>query len=472
MGGAPPEDPTALQLKPQVVHRRWSRAEIARRWPIPAIWQFVGGLAVAAALSLAVPSRWTQPAEVWLSAFVCLTVLSAVLEFGAVALPHEGALSVATITHLATIILVPPPFAAISVAGAIAIEELVMRRPIVKVTFNVASYGLTTSLTSLAVGVVGDPWRSAHADELRLAVIMVVAVVVYHLSNKLLTAAIISLATGRRFGFLLRVNTRSTGLPELGAGALGSLLALLWTIHPAWTVLLAVPTAVITRTLRYVRQLEGETRSAVRSLAEVIDHRDPHTAHHSERVASYAVALARRLDLDEDVVELIDQAGSVHDLGKIGVADSILLKPGALTEGERASMWLHTEIGARILNHYELFREGALIVLHHHEGWDGGGYPAGLAGEAIPLGSRVVAVADAFDAMTSNRPYRAALSVAEAVGRLREGSGVQWDPDLVDLFIGLVAEGAIAPALASRDLAPSAAGIPARSSDPFPEVER
>ena len=297
---------------------------------------------------------------------------------------------------------------------------------------------------------------------------MVVAVVVYHLSNKLLTAAIISLATGRRFGFLLRVNTRSTGLPELGAGALGSLLALLWTIHPAWTVLLAVPTAVITRTLRYVRQLEGETRSAVRSLAEVIDHRDPHTAHHSERVASYAVALARRLDLDEDVVELIDQAGSVHDLGKIGVADSILLKPGALTEGER----LHTEIGARILNHYELFREGALIVLHHHERWDGGGYPAGLAGEAIPLGSRVVAVADAFDAMTSNRPYRAALSVAEAVGRLREGSGVQWDPDLVDVFIGLVAEGAIAPALASRDLAPSAAGIPARSSDPFPEVER
>ncbi|TMC66374.1 MAG: HD-GYP domain-containing protein [Chloroflexi bacterium] len=308
------------------------------------------------------------------------------------------------------------------------------------------------------MGVVGDPWRSAHADELRLAVIMVVAVVVYHLSNKLLTAAIISLATGRRFGFLLRVNTRSTGLPELGAGALGSLLALLWTIHPAWTVLLAVPTAVITRTLRYVRQLEGETRSAVRSLAEVIDHRDPHTAHHSERVASYAVALARRLDLDEDVVELIDQAGSVHDLGKIGVADSILLKPGALTEGER--------------NHYELFREGALIVLHHHERWDGGGYPAGLAGEAIPLGSRVVAVADAFDAMTSNRPYRAALSVAEAVGRLREGSGVQWDPDLVDVFIGLVAEGAIAPALASRDLAPSAAGIPARSSDPFPEVER
>jgi HD-GYP domain-containing protein (c-di-GMP phosphodiesterase class II) len=461
-----------LQPEPQVIHDRLSLAEIAKRWPIPAIWQFVGGLAVAAVLSLAIPSRWSQPPEVWLSAFVCLTVLSTALEFGAVALPHEGALSVATITHLATIILVPPPFAALSVAGAVAIEELAMRRPIVKLTFNVASYGLTASLASLAVGVVGDPWRSARTDEFRLAAIMVVVVVVYHLTNKLLTATIISLATGRRFGFLLRVNTRSTGLPELGAGALGSLFALLWTIHPAWTVLLVVPTAVITRTLRYVRQLEGETRSAVRSLAEVIDHRDPHTAHHSERVATYAVALARRLNLDEDLVELIDQAASVHDLGKIGVADSVLLKPGPLTEGERASMWLHTEIGARILNHYELFRDGAQIVLHHHERWDGDGYPGGLAGVAIPLGSRVVAVADAFDAMTSNRPYRTALSVAEAVRRLREGAAMQWDPDIVDVFVRLLAEGGIGPSVAPDAVTSASAGGSAPTVDAFPEVER
>jgi polar amino acid transport system substrate-binding protein len=233
-----------------------------------------------------------------------------------------------------------------------------------------------------------------------------------------------------------------------------------------------VPTAVITRTLRYVRQLEGETRSAVRSLAEVIDHRDPHTAHHSERVATYAVALARRLNLDEDQVELIDQAASVHDLGKIGVADSVLLKPGPLTEGERASMWLHTEIGARILNHYELFRDGAQIVLHHHERWDGDGYPGGLAGVAIPLGSRVVAVADAFDAMTSNRPYRTALSVAEAVRRLREGAAMQWDPDIVDVFVRLLAEGGIGPSVAPDAVTPASAAGSAPTVDAFPEVER
>jgi hypothetical protein len=462
-------------VEPQLAHHRWSPAEIVRHRPIPVIWQFVGLLIVLAGVSLAIPPFWRQPPQVWLSAFVVLTALSVALEFSAVSLPHEGSLSVATITHLATLILVPAPFAALSVAGAVAVEEIVMRRPVVKVAFNVSSYAVTASLTSLAVGLIGNPWQAAYTDEPRLAVIMIVAVVVYHLCNKVLTAAILALATGRRFGFLLRVNTRTTGLPELGAGALGSLFALLWTIHPLWTALLAIPTAVISRTLGYVKQLEAETRTAVRSLAEVIDHRDPHTAHHSERVAAYAVELARRFNLDDDLVELIDQAAGVHDLGKIGVPDSVLLKPGPLTESERTTMWLHTEIGARILNHYELFRDGAKIVLHHHERWDGKGYPAGLAGTAIPLGSRIVAVADAFDAMTSNRPYRQALSVSEAIERLADGSGTQWDPDCVDVFKRLVLEGGLGPAIATQAAAtvtPEAAdGAPRAKRDPV-EVER
>ena len=104
-------------------------------------------------------------------------------------------------------------------------------------------------------------------------------------------------------------------------------------------------------------------------------------------------------------------------------------------------MWLHTEIGARILSQFHLFRSGANIVLHHHEAFDGSGYPGRLAGEAIPLGARVVAVADAFDAMTSDRPYRGALSVAEATDRLRAGAGIQWDPVVVDALLRLVVGG-------------------------------
>ena len=101
-------------------------------------------------------------------------------------------------------------------------------------------------------------------------------------------------------------------------------------------------------------------------------------------------------------------------------------------------MALHTEIGARILRQFHLFSSGASIVLHHHESYDGSGYPHGLAGDAIPIGARVVAVADAFDAMTSDRPYRAALSVEEAIGRLRAGAGQQWDPSVVDALLALL----------------------------------
>ncbi|HEV8489741.1 MAG TPA: HD domain-containing phosphohydrolase [Candidatus Limnocylindrales bacterium] len=433
-------------MEPFLARPASSATNLARRVPGSTVWLFVAGIVVAAAALLAVPPLWHEPIGVWLSAFIVLTILSTALEFAAVALPHDGALSVATITHLATIILVPPPFAAVSVALAILVEELVNRRPLVKIAFNVASYALTLSISSLAIGLVGDPWDSARSDHFRLAVIMLVAVLTYQLSNKLLTAAIISIATGRGFLYLLRANGRNTGLTELGAGTLGSLFALIWTVHPAWTLLLVVPTAVITRTLRYVRQLEGETRSAVRSLATVIDHRDPYTAYHSERVARYAVTLAQRMGLDEDLVELIDQAASVHDLGKIGVADSVLLKPGPLSERERASMWLHTEIGARILEHFELFRKGSGIVLHHHERWDGAGYPGGLAGERIPLGARVVAVADAFDAMTTDRPYRSALPLDEATRRLKAGAGTQWDPACVAAFVELIGQGRIQPA--------------------------
>jgi len=325
--------------------------------------RFIALVSVAGLASLAIPAQW--PAEIgdWLPAFVALTVLSTTLEFVAVQLPQEGVLSIATIPHIATILLLPPPWGAISVALAVGIEEGYNRRPLAKVVFNMASLALTVSLASLAVGVLGNPWQAiARHDDIRLVAMVVVVALAYQAINKALISAIIAITTGRRFGFVVRANGRNTGMTEFGAGVLGALFAILWMVHPLWTVLLAVPAAVVDRTLRYVRQLERETRSAVRTLARVVDHRDATTAHHSERVAEYAVALARELGLDEDVVEVIEQAASVHDLGKIGVADKVLLKPGPLTQAESAAMWLHTEIGAEILNHFELFRGGAEIV--------------------------------------------------------------------------------------------------------------
>ena len=403
--------------------------------------RYVAFVAVFAAATFAIPPSWELPPERWVAAFVVLTVLSVVLEFVEVPLPRGGVLSLATIPHVATLLLIPPPFASISIGSAVLIEELVRRAPRIKLLFNVAAFVLTARLTALVVGAVGDAWTaSAARDHLVLAVLFAVAGVAYYAINAVLSSGVLSAATGERFLVLLRANTRNTRLSELGAATVGALFALIWTVEPMWTALLGVPAAVISRSLQYIRQLESETRLAVRSLAQIVDHRDTTTFHHSERVAMYAVALARELDLGEDTVELVEQAASVHDLGKIGVPDRILLKPSALTDAERTKMWLHTEIGAQILRHFELFREGAEIVLHHHEAYDGTGYPGRLSGDAIPLGARVVAVADAFDAMTSDRPYRTAMPVTEALSRLRAGSGLQWDPQIVGAFIKLVIE--------------------------------
>ncbi len=403
--------------------------------------RYVAFVTLAGIASLALPVPWQLPADQWLPAFVVLTVLSVALEFVAVPLPRGGWLSLSTIPHVATILLLPPPFEALSIGSAVLLEEVVSRAPVVKLVFNVASFVLTASIASRLAGTLGNVWEAAaSADHLTLLAIFTVTGLAYYGINALLSAGVLAAASEQSFVVLLRANTRNTHLSELGGATVGALFALVWTVQPLWTAFLAVPAAVISRSLQYIRQLESETRSAVRSLAEIVDHRDTSTFHHSERVAAYSVALARELGLPDETVELIEQAAAVHDLGKIGVPDRILLKPSALNNAERTKMWLHTEIGAQILRHFGLFQPGAEIVLHHHEAYDGTGYPGRLAGDAIPMGSRVVAVADSFDAMTSNRPYRAAMPVPEALARLRAGAGIQWDPQIVGAFIKLVIE--------------------------------
>jgi putative nucleotidyltransferase with HDIG domain len=400
-------------------------------------------LSAAAVASLFLPRPgWNMADTSWIPAFAVLTGLSLILEFVAVELPHGGSVSVATIAHIATIFLVPPPFAALSVGTAVLLEELIHRRPLARLVFNTSSYVLTIGLASLVVSLIGDPRiLVARHDHLPLVAMVVLVSLVYYVLNDLMTGTIMALAGGRSLSYIVRMNGRSTALAEAGAGMIGVLFALIWIVEPLWTTLLAIPGAVIARALQYIRQLERETRAAVSSLAGVVDHRDASTFHHSERVALYAVATARELDLDEDLIGLIEQAAAVHDLGKIAVPDRILLKPGPLTVEEQMTMWLHTEIGARILSQFHLFRSGAGIVLHHHESFDGSGYPHGLAGDAIPMGARVVAVADAFDAMTSDRPYRGALSIEEATSRLQAGAGRQWDPIVVNALLTLLADG-------------------------------
>lgn len=180
--------------------------------------------------------------------------------------------------------------------------------------------------------------------------------------------------------------------------------------------------------------LESSTEATVLALAAAIEARDPYTHGHSVRVAAYSLILAREAELESAELEIIRRGCLVHDIGKIGVPDGVLGKPLALEPDELASMQRHPEVGCQVLRALDWEPRVFEIVAQHHERWDGGGYPAGLAGDEIAPLARIVAVADALDAMTSTRPYRTALSFSEAVRRIRAGLGSQFDPAMVGLF--------------------------------------
>jgi response regulator RpfG family c-di-GMP phosphodiesterase len=193
------------------------------------------------------------------------------------------------------------------------------------------------------------------------------------------------------------------------------------------------------------RRLEELFLASVQSFAEALEVKDPYTRGHSIRVSNFSAAIARTMQLETDVVRQVELGGQVHDIGKIGVREAVLNKPGKLTPDEYAHIMTHPILGWRILA--PLLSDAPLalnIVRSHHERWDGRGVPDGLARSSIPLEARIATVADSYDAMTSGRPYRGAqLTPEEAITEIRRCSGTQFDPDVVGAFMQAVDSGAV-----------------------------
>ena len=187
------------------------------------------------------------------------------------------------------------------------------------------------------------------------------------------------------------------------------------------------------------RELEAAQIEIIDRLARAAEFRDDHTGHHTERVGQMAALLAKQIGLPDSQVYTIRRAAPLHDVGKIGIPDSILMKLGKLTPEEFEIVKTHTAIGARILSgsRFTILRLAEEIAFNHHERWDGDGY-VGIAGAAIPLAGRIVAVADVFDALTQKRPYKAAWTVNEAVSEIERQRGRQFDPTLVDAFLRII----------------------------------
>jgi len=183
------------------------------------------------------------------------------------------------------------------------------------------------------------------------------------------------------------------------------------------------------------RILKKSHLDSVKVLAEAIDAKDPYTRGHSDRVKRMSLAIAKRMGFSEERLEALEYGALLHDIGKIGIKDEILQKQGSLSRQEYESIQEHPLIGVKIVEGVEFFKDKIPMIRHHHEHYDGGGYPDGLAGEAIPLEGRIIAIPDAFDAMTSTRPHRNVLPLQDVLLEIEKCKGKQFDPKVVEIFI-------------------------------------
>ena len=355
--------------------------------------------------------------------------------------------SVSSAVYIAGLLTYGPLFTVVTAGTAVFLSQLVRRGRLSRIAFNTGQYVLTIGASALILthGISGDRSLDRFLRTPDAFLILAATLGAYFIINAGLVAGIVALAEDVAFfGALVRLVRLS--LAQYGTVlVIGLLAAILWSVSPFSIVLLAPPMVMVHVALKAITQLKFETAQALLAIAEMVDARDSYAGLHSREVAVLATRLATAMGLPSEDVETIKVAAQLHDIGKMGTPDRVLHKPGPLDAEERRVMQEHPSMGAHVLRYFSLFRVGADLALYHHEHYDGTGYPTGLAGEEIPLGARIIHVVDAYQAMTSDRVYRKALDVDEAVRRLVADSGKQFDPQVVKVFLEVLKDmGAIA----------------------------
>ena len=350
----------------------------------------------------------------------------------AVRMPSGSMLDVAFAPVIAAVSLGGPAVAAwVGLFGTTQRRELRRAVPWYGVIANHCAIMTPAILSAFALGAV--PSRSLPVVDFAATV---GAAAIYFTLNMLITATIISLRDGKPITKQLR-GSGGAYLNMLALAPVAWLMARMYLTAGWWAVLLfAVP--VYTSRLAYLRFVEVREMftETVRSLAEAVDKRDDFTSGHSHKVQEIAIDIGRVMKVSDTDLEALEWGGLLHDIGKIGVPDSVLLKQERLTREERVTMNLHPLLGAEIIAPVTLLAPELPIIRHHHEWFNGSGYPDRLVGDEIPKLARILHVADAFEAMTAARPYRMTpLTPEQALGELRKFGGIQFDPDVVDAFV-------------------------------------
>ncbi len=355
-----------------------------------------------------------------------------------VRMPRGSIVSVSIAPIVASMVLGGPAAAGwVAALGTTELRELRGRVPWYGTLFNHA--GLTAPAL-LAGAVYQLAAGESPAPVVSFAATMVAAAV-FHFSNVALTAFGVALRDNLDVRLVALGDTRSYLANLFALAPLAWLMARIYTLPEGvgwWaTLLFALPlytTRVAHHRFAEMREMFTQTIGA---LAEAVDKRDPFTSKHSQNVKNIAVDIGREMRVGEAELEALEWGGLLHDVGKIGVPDSVLLKQGKLTKDERMMMNAHPVKGAEIIAPVRKLAPELPIIRHHHEWYNGSGYPDRLIGDEIPKLARILHVADAFEAMTAARPYRMTpLTAAQALAELRKFAGIQFDPEVVDAFVG------------------------------------
>jgi len=412
------------------------------------------------------PNLWT-PEWSWQLAVAALLLAVAVVlsDLAGIDLPISRlriVISVSSALWFAAGITFGPLVGSLLATASALIEEIVDRRELIKLVVNMVNCALATFLAGWVYFALADTDLSPIGSLYNFSVTLVAALV-FSVTQSLLLSAVLSQAGGTSPWYILTASARGLLVEFLALPALGALYPLLAHENPLALVLMIIPLLGPYFAFRNYRQLHHETQATFELLADLLDRRDPYTSEHSQRVAHLAEMILKQFpDLPYEEFEAILSAARIHDLGKIATTDFVLSKPGRLTDAEFAVITRPPVDASEIRRRLTPYRQIVRIVRHHHERWDGKGYPDGLAGEQIPFGSRVIAVADTYDAMTSDRAYRAAMTHEQAMAELRRCAGTQFDPAVVAAFERAVAAEVPERRLASPvpDAAPSEQRLP------------
>jgi HD-GYP domain-containing protein (c-di-GMP phosphodiesterase class II) len=370
-----------------------------------------------------------------------LVLLAATATHFPVELTLKFKTNVATAVNFAILLLFPAPLAIALVGLSVLLGNGTLalrrnrdgrrRRGVYDSLFNTAQMMIATGIAAAVLYTLRPETRAAQPLLADLWAVPLAAAAMY-LTNTGIVALMVGLHTRRRLSDVW-LATQSLDAPsESALYLIGFVAAIMADVYDWVPVIMVIPAAVVYVSSKRAVMLNQQTIEAVEAMADMVDLRDRYTADHSKRVAANAATIASAMGMRPEDVATLRLAARVHDLGKIGLPDSILKKEGKLTPDEFALMKEHPRRGHEILARFPQYRKGRDIVLAHHERCDGKGYPKGLTTDRIPLGAQIVAVADALDAMTSDRPYRAALPLHQAMTELRIGRGTQWTPSVVD----------------------------------------